>query len=372
MQRMNREAQHNRTKKRTRTTILTAMIFLFLFLTGCGRVQGSPEDTINSGVQQEEKYRESIVSAPASEDVLADSKQTISSQTQSSETILDQVDSGFPIEFEDTRENVAAVKAFQEFLEGTRGVVIEDEEIPILSGNEAKEYLLTEILQLVTDTYFASSEDKTQLKRLQYTYLDLGADGTVDLALQFSGLDLYSNVDDSALVAVIVYEENELYLRSSFETWARSESELYYNGYRVSYGSSGAGIHHMEESFIDFEGREEIIYSVEIVSGWWARDLEPEAYEEVFGDEDVEELELSTYIMGDKQYITYIIGEDERYQTFISTCVKQGTLFSTQDEVEAFLLKRKSELGLDERIINTRECLWQEVNNPLFESYLQL
>lgn len=354
--------------KQNRIVVFATMLVLALLLTGCGKIQENKNGAAEEGLQSESPGTEKI---GTKSDSLPSQMAETKSLTESNQLL--------PDGFEETQENNKAFRAFQEFIEGTKGILLEDEAVPLyfqmdgelMELDTDKEYYLVELLDMVTKSYFQYFEDRTKIGALEYAYLDLGADGVLDMAVRFKGLNIYSENDDSSLVFIIVYENEKLYMRCSYETWARSEGTLYYNGYKLCNGSGGAGDHILEESLITVQGRAEIISFQEILSAWWCRDISPQAYDEVWGDEASDNLEVKVFHIDGNVLICCEAGEDEKIARFISLCEQQGIVFSTQEEVNKQIEMRKTELGLDDKEMIQRECSWQKVEASSYSDFIE-
>ena len=98
---------------------------------------------------------------------------------------------------------------------------------------------------------------------INYAYLDCGNDGVEEFAVQFTGMGIYNQGDDSTLVFIIKEKDDKLELCYCYETWARSETKTNQYGYVYSGGSNGATNHGVDYGYIDATGTWNFIYYTE-------------------------------------------------------------------------------------------------------------
>ncbi len=119
--------------------------------------------------------------------------------------------------------------------------------------DEDKGYTLSEIKEILKGYYYEYS-DTTEMDSVSYAYIDCGMDGVEELAICFSGMDIYCQDDDSTLVYIIKDINEQLELCYFYETWARSSASINEYGYFVSSGSGGATRHGANYGLIDKNG----------------------------------------------------------------------------------------------------------------------
>ncbi len=109
--------------------------------------------------------------------------------------------------------------------------------------------LITNISQEIVDARGGGS-----IGRMEYALIDCGGDGKKQLALRAYGLGIYSADDDSDLTMVFDERDGNVTMIYAVDSWARSENELYDNGYVFGSGSGGASCHYAWEGIIDADG----------------------------------------------------------------------------------------------------------------------
>lgn len=119
-------------------------------------------------------------------------------------------------------------------------------------------YTMEEFLDNYANQYMLENRPK-----VSYSYLDLGNDGNLEMAVRFEGMGLYASQDDSELIFVMKEKEGLLELCFAYENWARSESMLNRAGFYTSGGSTSATSYIVESGYIDAEGIYHFISSVE-------------------------------------------------------------------------------------------------------------
>lgn len=258
-------------KKKTLLAVLVATTMSFA-LAGCSK-DTSDNTTIPSieSVSISNTESSTAISDPSTEEVKSSEESTSEAATTESESASEQTST-------DTVE--AGKELYEAFKSGTEKLYIQTAPIspeadlsygPTYDSPEG--YTLDELTAVVKEGY-EQSNDKLDVA---FSYLDCGNDGTPELALEFTGLGIYSKDDGSTLVFIIKESGGKLYSYYNFETWARSDTEINENGVISSFGSGGAAEHGGFEGFIDPTGHfKEIYYTWE--SGIEASDTTYSAY----------------------------------------------------------------------------------------------
>lgn len=217
-----------------------------------------------------------------------------------------------------------------------------------------KDYLVYEYLQW--------SDKENKELTVSYAYIDCGNDGKNELAVKFTGIDIYSPNDDSFAVYVFTTRGNELYLTYSYECWARSYTEMNSLGFISGGGSSGAGDHIDENGVLDADGKYHNIFILEELSGWWINYINDTAYQDIFqGDEP--EIYVDKYQIDDNEYCTYGVYEEgteisEMSKKYIEACAEAGTHWVTDEEIENIIREKEKQLGVTEEIKAAKNFEW--------------
>lgn len=182
--------------------------------------------------------------------------------------------------------------------------------------------------------------------KVEYAFLDCGNDGFEEMAIRFVGMNIYDRNDDSDLTAVITCKNGYLELVYSFETWARSYTEIDYYGAISSGGSAGAGDHLFGEDWLDAGGNVQDVYDGELLGGWWASYVSESAYNAAFGDAEPS-FSITVYTISGSNYHTVDIdaADAARCERFVSLCKQEGKIFVTQNEIDTLIQQRRTQLG---------------------------
>lgn len=115
------------------------------------------------------------------------------------------------------------------------------------------EYTLSELTGTLNEIfdneeyYYADGE----VSRVEYSYLDCGADGEKELALLMAGPFVEP---ESELTLIIKDMEDDLQVVYAFTTWSRSFTEITEYGLVSGDGSNGASNHGYHESYLNGDG----------------------------------------------------------------------------------------------------------------------
>lgn len=258
---------------------------------------------------------------------------------------------------------------------------------------KGNEYTLSEVLDIITDSYFEFSTNK-KVKQVEYSYIDCGKDEVSELILRFNGMDIYGEDDDSTLVYIIKYIDGKLTLCYSYETWARSESTINEYGYYYSYGSGGASSHSVQYGLIDKDGNWKQIASVEseldITQLSWSDELEKLA--EVAMDKNISAgIEVQTIYLGDNETGSDESSNQEHVYTFNvyddnMEIIQDANLYTnsiykdifdeakvpfiTADELSAMISKEEEKVSATAKIKEGKEITWEELSSDLYSDYV--
>lgn len=300
-------------------------------------------------------------------------------------------------------ENDNILMAYEEFLNNERTVVLDsryDEQwyVSNLGLEHGQEYYMSDILQSVNTFFLEESFGNTKMKEVNWAYLDCGADGKQELALQFCGLDIYSKDDDSDAVCVIRYEDDRLILCYAFESWARSSTELFYYGMMSSYGSGGATHGGGDQRILDETGKCEQIYALQHEYDISFLESDPaygsavEWYWE--NGEELPQILVETYTIAGEDYYKYnIYSEDaDEYlcfdpqindffgnvsaEEFYQKAMEVSTIFAdrgacSESRIEELLENNLQNMGLEEQLTEAVPLEWMQVDNSIYTEYLR-
>lgn len=274
-------------------------------------------------------------------------------------------------------ENEKALKAFEEFLDGTRKVYIEAEtqkELKNVIGSElninGSGALLQDLLNEINNIYYGiyEKEPKYRMESVEYAYLDCFHDGKQELAIKFK--DLVTN-DYLSLTAIIVFENDKLFLRHAFEDWSRCLVDLNYYGYVTESGSGGAFAHSYEEYFIDENGRKLSVYDAEF---YWDSIDDAELSRQMFNIDDFY-VTKQEYTINKKTCLNFATdNESISEETWEEFCdlysLKHETIY-TDDEINELIRRRENEMGIDDDWKTAIQPEWKSLENALYSEYIK-
>ncbi len=259
---------------------------------------------------------------------------------------------------------------------------------------KGNEYTLSELLHIITDSYFEYSTNK-KVNHIEYSYIDCGMDEVNELILRFHGMDIYGEDDNSTLVYIIKYIDGKLELCHSYETWARSESTINEYGYYSSYGSGGASLHIEEYGLVDEDGNWNLIASVES-----ELDLNQLSWSDELGQLPAVAMakgistwiELQTiYFDRNENEASFEPGSQEHVYTFNvyddnMDPIQDENLYTnsiykdifdeakvayvTADEVSTMISLREEKVGASAKVKEGKEITWRILSNQLFSDYV--
>lgn len=225
------------------------------------------------------------------------------------------------------------------------------------SSRQQPEWTLDDIMNELTDTYL---EESDHLLYVEHAYLDCGGDGVEELAVRFSGLDIYFPEDMSNLIMIITCSSGTPEVVYSCESWARSYTEPRYHGCIPSGGSTGAGDHPFSLEYLDGSGNLHTVYSGEELGGLWIRFLDEEAYDAVFNANDPNADVTYYQINGADYYVmhSYDTSIDSLCQEYISLCEQKGMHFVSYDEIDGLIRQRARDLGIEDAWLEEKKLSW--------------
>ena len=243
-------------KKKTILAILVATTMSFA-LTGCSKdKENNPTPVTIESVSASESEASSENGSDTSSDASVSSEENGSSEVASTEANKESTSASEG----KTSSTEAGKERYEAFKNGTEKVFItmDSEYTPYsVSIDPATGYTLEELTALLQEGYEMS---KNPLD-VDFAYIDCGNDGVPELALQFTGLGIYSPEDDSSIVFIIKENDGKLNSYFSVESWARSFTTVNKYGIISSMGSGGAAEHGGYEGYVDPTGHFKEIFA---------------------------------------------------------------------------------------------------------------
>lgn len=261
-------------------------------------------------------------------------------------------------------QNSEEVRAYEAFLTGNltahiddkiyrdvsyRGISATDSEVMDKAGEGF------DIQELINEIANETMQDRDIIYtgNMKCALIDCGNDGKKQLALRADNLSIYSWNDSSDLTMVFDYKNGKVSMVYAADSWARSEEELYQNGYVFGGGSGGAACHYTWEGIIGADGvyRESYKCHQENGSGFYEmtsiHDFWDTASPACFME----------YSINDKTIYAYWIWEDEDVTAEDSQLVLDyvrkneehlGVEFFTDDKAWEIVEKNRKNLGITE------------------------
>ena len=214
------------------------------------------------------------------------------------------------------------------------------------------------------------------IDKVEYAYLDLGADNVQELLVTFIGFDVYEPGDDSSVSHILQYDGTDLNVCYSFGSYARGVSGITYYGVLNWEGYAGATSTCLEQSVLDSKGNELMLYSADA-------ELEINSYTYTFDDNgfdptsysDMPDAGLCFYEINGTDYIAYENDMNEGradYDAVSAFYGSHGYQIYTQEEIETLVTERARSLGIEEWILHdsTQPQVW-ELDTQYYQDYLQ-
>lgn len=264
-------------------------------------------------------------------------------------------------------ETGGEITAYKEFLEGRLAANISDNiymdtsyieipgDNPKLTDKQGNGFYISELLDEVIDEV-TQDERADGIKSVQYAFLSCGADGKKMLAVRAYGLSIYSPDDDSDLTMVFDYKDGTLSMIYAVDSWARSCTTLYKNGYVSGYGSGGAGCHYVWEGIIGADGSFHESYQAHTDFGLWDNE-----------SGEVIETELTDYTINDEIIYSYYLYDS------VTDAQKQKVFEHLKEEIKAEYIpageawelveENKKKLGITDEMGSEENAIaWQTLS----------
>lgn len=238
-------------------------------------------------------------------------------------------------------ETGGEITAYKEFLEGRLAANISDNiyadtsyiEIPAENGFYINE-LLDEIMDEVTQ-----NEGIDCIESVQYALISCGTANKKMLAVRAYGLSIYSPNDDSDLTMVFDYQDGTLSMIYAADSWARSCTTLYKNGYVSGYGSGGAYCHYAWEGIIGADGVFHESYQAHTEFGSWDNE-----------SGEMIEMEITDYTINDEIIYAYYLYDSvtdaQKQKVFEQLKKKAEAEYITADEAWKRVEEKQKSLGI--------------------------
>lgn len=193
--------------------------------------------------------------------------------------------------------------------------------------------------------------------RVECALIDCGSDGRPELAVRVYGVSIYEPYDSSHVITVFRCLDGRVELVYSVDCWARSDTEVYPDGYVAGGGSGGAQSHSVERGMIGADGvyRE---YEMDIETG---QKLYGMAYYKPVRDEELP-AEFYECTLGDEKIYGYYILEDipEDVRANVMEYIAEnerimGVKFLPSEEMDRQLDVWADSLGITEEMLDRWE-----------------
>lgn len=394
-------------KKGLKSRVLLAMslIMITMLAAGCGTDKERMEVTASVAAQADAASRESKESEnrvenksgiESQEPETSEKTEHITKEPQSDEAQNDEAqnDEIQIDEFQiDESKIVSPILAYHQFLEGKRKVYVKEDHINNMSNVEQYHIgeegcSIQELLQHcrnakremyeMNELDYSSGQD--MITKIEYAYMDYGKDDVLDLAVRFVGLGMYTLNDDSSETYVISYRDGRLEFCEFYASAARNVSDLYYYGYSIGMGFGSAVSTNYTYYCLDAEGEQQLLVRKEELVGYGVYELNEEAFAQTFEEEEngAEACgQLTAYVweLDGEKYYTYRILEGEyrgKCESFLTLCEQDGITFSTEEEMEELIKKRREELGIQEEWLEEKALVWHTYYDEKYKDYVKM
>lgn len=315
------------------------------------------------------------------------------------------------VEESEKESEIDAQDLYERFLNNevpvTIGKHVQQGEYYTFENYEGEEYTLEELVNCIIADYIGDDDSvEIWLDKIEYAYIDCGADGEPELALHID-----TPMSTEGWIEYIIIKEFDGKLKTVYSDVAWSRSYIHINEYGYIYGdgSGGAASHSFDKSFVDGDGKWHFIYSDSTELAWISEEDRVlygngGAYElsedevakysgeyilidfhfntpnsgEYYEDDTVrsygkfaKEDEFLDWEHGYRGYCYCELEDDESIYDEDSPLRKYygGEDFYTLSEVEKMIADREAEVGLTETIKNGAEAEWKELEIN-FEPYI--
>lgn len=291
----------------------------------------------------------------------------------------------------DADETGAEITAYEEFLVGERTAEVAQDcyaDVPYIGsfltdsieGSSQNSYSLNDLTAAITAKMRENRGGaECGIHRIEYGLLNCG--GKKLLALRVYGVDIYAPNDGSDLTMVLMEDNGALLIMYAVDSWARSESELFLNGYVFGGGSSGAMSHYTWEGIIGADGVYRKTYDchVELGQSLYGMTSHWEIWDE--NDKGSFPVEFAEYQVNEETIYCYDILDGETGEEIVSAQdreiimdylkdneARMGIRFLTSDEAWARVEQNRKALGVTDEMQNDEymvvwRTLWEDGNN---------
>lgn len=284
------------------------------------------------------------------------------------------------------KRNASARRAYEAFFADEVLAVSDiDEKGSLREGNR---YSFSDIIETYIKNegqYLDPADQQIKLKDATYSYIDCGADGSVELVTDL----VFSLYGEENVVCFFKYDDGEVHLIGKDSWGYRSFMTVNEYGYVNNGGSGGANRYYNEYYYFDADGKRVFLYSEETLMGMdsprvskydmkngYDRDDYPDdsfdtggytvstvSFKEFEYDEDMTEDDLY-----EKYYKDYLYCfEDEQEKSvkpdsyMIDLYKREGVNWYSRDELDNIINEHQDELGADSRIRQGNEAEWESI-----------
>lgn len=272
-------------------------------------------------------------------------------------------------------------RVYESFLRGECGAEISEhyhdairhsEMVPF--GKNREDFYLRDVLDSIILNANRWEHHLKGVGQVRYALINCGSDGSMELAVEISGVHIYSEMDDSSVLMVFQCKDGKAELIYGVDTWARRDVYFCSDGTIAEAGSGGAEFHGADAGKIGADGVYRMAYDMEIGSGTSVGSVgELEGYPSNNGEEVPAAFYLCRF--GDETIYAYYIEEDaseddkECIMEYIAENENRlGVEFMTYEQMTALMDVRIQELGISDWNDRDMEVPWQTLNGC--EEYL--
>ncbi|MBR4719126.1 MAG: hypothetical protein IKP31_02660 [Lachnospiraceae bacterium] len=284
------------------------------------------------------------------------------------------------------KNNARARRAYNSFFADADLAVSDvDVEGMLRKGNR---YSFSEIIDAYIareSQYFGPDDDPVRLTDATYAYIDCGADGSVELAVNLN----YTIYGDYNYILFLRFDDGDVHLFGTDEWGYRSYLNVNEYGYVDSGGSGGANLHIDEYYYFNSDCERIYLYSEETLMGMdtprvpkyylkgsYERNDYPDDSFEVDGytvyTVNFREFEYDENMTEDNTYESYY--KDQLYsfedangrpvnpdKDIAELYKKEGVKWYSYDELNEIVDKHQDELGAVVKIRNSEEAQWESI-----------
>lgn len=283
------------------------------------------------------------------------------------------------------KQNAKARRAYEDFFADDE-LAVSDVDVKGLfrKGNR---YSFSDMIDtyIKNESEYLEPDEKVKLKDATYAYIDCGADGSVELAVDLN----YTLYGDYNYVLFFKYDDGEVHLIGTDDWGYRSFLTVNEYGYVNIGGSGGANLYLNEYYYFDENSERIYLYSEETLMGMdsprvqkfylkggYDRDDYPDDSFEADGytvtTVNFREYEYDEDTTGDALYEKYYKDqiycfEDSNEKSvkpdsyMIDLYEKEGVKWYSRSELDEIIRKHQDELGADERIREGKEAQWESI-----------